>query len=103
MLTFEQIRATIQAGDVDSSLEKLANIIRDRRAMQREATALRKFAQFQVGDTVRFNGTCSPQYLRGAEGKIVAKRQKKVVVDLFERRRKFHRGIITPTTILEAV
>ena len=70
---------------------------------KKKSQSQKSFYTLKVGDKVRFLSNSRPAYLRGMEGKVVAKRQTKLVIDLDEPAGRFHRGIITPPSLIEKV
>ena len=62
----------IAAGELDPHLTAIADAIHARRELLHTINSAKALAMLNVGDRVRFNYDTRPQYLRGAEGIVVA-------------------------------
>jgi hypothetical protein len=62
----------IAAGELDPHLIAIADAIHARRELLHTISSAKALAMLNVGDRVRFNDDTRPQYLRGAEGIVVA-------------------------------
>jgi len=62
----------IAAGELDPHLTAIADAIHARRELLDTINSAKALAMLNVGDRVRFNHDARPQYLRGAEGIVVA-------------------------------
>ena len=62
----------IAAGELDPHLIAIADAIHARRELLDTINSAKALAMLNVGDRVRFNHDTRPQYLRGAEGIVVA-------------------------------
>ena len=83
----------------DESLDGILSAIKTRR----EYLSKLVFHELKAGDTVAFNNRCNPKYLRGVEGTIREKRNSRVVVDLNVPVGRFHRGVVTDTSLIVKV
>lgn len=86
----------ILAGKCDDSLDSIMSAIKTRR----EYLSKLVFHELKEGDTVMFNKRCNPKYLRGVKGTIREKRNSRVVVDLNAPVGRFHRGVVTDTSLI---
>lgn len=60
----------IREGGLDDYLDELEQVIKTRRAnLDRES---RRYSNYPVGSLVRFNERVRPQYLRGAQARVVS-------------------------------
>lgn len=99
-MDFESLATAILQGKFDDKLDKITSIIKDRK----EAKARATFYTLTPGDKVRFVASVRPHYLAGCVGTLRALRNKKVTVDLDEPSAgRFHKGIVTPVTLIEKV
>lgn len=89
----------ILAGKHDHSLDSIMSAIKTRRDYLSKLV----FHELKAGDKVMFNSRCNPKYLRGIQGTIREKRNSRVVVDLITPVGRFHRGIVTDTSLIEKV
>ena len=62
----------IAAGELDPHLTAIADAIHARAELLHTINSAKALAVLNVGDRVRFNHDTRPQYLRGAEGIVVA-------------------------------
>jgi hypothetical protein len=62
----------IAAGELDPHLTAIADAIHARQDLLHTINSAKALATLNVGDRVRFNHDTRPQYLRGAEGIVVA-------------------------------
>jgi len=81
--TFTEITHDILTGRHDDEIDRIALAVNERRKRIRRQTAARNMAVLQVGDAVRIIGG-RPQYIQGLTGKIVEKRQSKLIVQLHD-------------------
>jgi hypothetical protein len=91
----------ILSGKYDDELEDLREAIR----MREKQISQVNFFSFKVGDKVRFNSRCRPQYLIGKEAIIKDKKQKKVVVDIInpDPFSRFKNNVRTDVSLIEKV
>lgn len=73
------IIAEIEAGLFDSDLAEIKKAV-DARAQKLRMSHSKD--DFNVGDRVVFNDYCGTKYMRGHEGTVIRKKQKKLVVVL---------------------
>lgn len=99
MFPIVDVCKAIVRGEYDNDLDMIRQAMSDRAEMQKRD----KFWTFKVGDTVKFNSKTRPKYLVGIEGKIVEKRQTKVVVDIGDRHGRFGRQINVPVSLIDVV
>jgi ribosomal protein L21E len=93
-----EVITSVLSGEFDDSLSGIINACQERK----KVTARSLYYVLNIGDRVRIDGT-RPQYLNGAVGTVVGKKQTMVVVDLDARRQRFHTGIICPPSILRKI
>lgn len=95
-----QLPTNIRGGAHDDELDAII-----------QAAQLRKKAlaptvyDFQIGDRVRFSNTTRPQYMRGVEATVIARRQTKLTVRIDHDNGRFRAGanITAPAAILEKI
>lgn len=87
----------INRGQMDEHLDTLAQAIQYRR----DVLIADKRDDLTVGATVYFNSKANPQYLCGAEAKVVRFKTKKVVVQLVRPVGRFQGYITTPVSIIQ--
>lgn len=65
-----KIRAAIRSGKLDEELDYIADTIRTRRRVLKEALAEEHRSEIHVGDTVVFLNGISPTYLEGITAEV---------------------------------
>ena len=93
----------IAAGELDPHLTAIADAIHARRELLDTINSAKALAMLNVGDRVRFNHDARPQYLRGAEGIVVALDPRTATVRLQQPVGRFGGGQIRrcPPLLLE--
>lgn len=86
----------IYAGKLDEHLVSLRTVIGERL----NALAQRLRFKLNIGQSVWFNHTCRPAYMRGAEAKVVKINRERVVVNLVKPAGRFHHNVTCPLSIL---
>ncbi len=84
----------IAAGELDPHLTAIADAIHARRELLHTINSAKALAMLNVGDRVRFNYDTRPQYLRGAEGIVVALDRRTATVRLQQPVGRFSSGEI---------
>lgn len=84
----------IVAGELDPHLTAIADAIHARRELLHTINSAKALAMLNVGDRVRFNHDTRPQYLRGAEGIVVALDPRTATVRLQQPVGRFSSGQI---------
>jgi hypothetical protein len=84
----------IAAGELDPHLTAMADAIHARRELLHTINSAKALAMLNVGDRVRFNHDTRPQYLRGAEGIVVALDPRTATVRLQQPVGRFSSGQI---------
>jgi hypothetical protein len=98
--TYDNAITAILSGQLNAAeLAGISAAIKEYRALQ----GRRVYYALQPGAKVRFVTSARPVYLAGATGTVRELRKTKVVVDLDTPVGRFSRGIVTPTTLIEAV
>lgn len=92
MTNFADVSAAITSGALDDDLGKLNTMITARLSQLR---AVKKPADFGIGDKVRFNENCGTRYLIGHTATVVGRKKVKLVVKLDSPTGRFVR--MTPT------
>ena len=99
-ITNRDIIESIISGDQDDDLSKLIEVIRTRQSDIKDKEARMLRFTLKVGDTVIFNDTCKPTYLRGEKAIVKKFRTKKIEVDLLRPRGRFYKGIGCPLSLV---
>lgn len=86
----------LYAGKLDPYLVSLRTIIGERL----DTLAQRLKFKLTLGQSVWFNNTCRPAYMRGAEAKVRKINRERIVVDLVAPAGRFHKGITCPLSII---
>lgn len=84
----------IAAGELDPHLTAIADAICARQELLHTVDSAKALAMLNVGDRVRFNHDTRPQYLRGAEGIVVALDPRTATVRLQQPVGRFSSGQI---------
>ena len=99
-MDFNTIAVAIAKGELDISLDRLKQVIQDRK----ESIARATFYTLKEGDKVRFVKTVRPRYLAGQTATISELRQKKVCVRLDSGPQgRFYGDIVTAVSLIEKV
>ena len=83
----------------DADLDRIKHAI----SLVNDRKKRKLFYELEIGNTVKFNNKTRPQYLIGVKGKIVSKRNTKVVVDIGQRVGRFYGRINTSTALIDKV
>lgn len=86
----------IRDGQLDQFLDEIISACNARRR-------LRTLADFQIGDSVKFNDLVSPKYLKGTVGTVSGHARTKVLVDFPATGRFGGNGVKCPPSILDPV
>lgn len=84
----------IATGELDPHLTAIADAIHARRELLHTINSAKALAVLNIGDRVRFNHDTRPQYLRGAEGIVVALDPRTATVRLLQPVGRFSSGQI---------
>lgn len=99
-MDFPTIAVAIAKGELDTTLDRIKQVIQDRK----ESIARATFYTLKEGDKVRFVNTVRPRYLAGQTATIREMRQKKVSVRLDSGPQgRFHGDILTAVSLIEKV
>jgi hypothetical protein len=95
MMDLQDIVNAIINGGADRNLRSVIDACREREKFLSRGL----FHTLKVGDRVRL--VRGQKYLQGVLATVVRKNQTKVVVNLDERRGRFHMGVTCPVELLE--
>jgi hypothetical protein len=102
-ITYTDAVSAIITGELDADLSRLTQAIQNRKRLISATNVAVLKSTLKVGDKVRLTMTANPSYIRGVEAVIRKFKTKKVVIDLVRPAGRFHKNIVCPLDILEAV
>lgn len=95
-MTKDEFLKLLRSGEFDADLVQISAAVNAR------AKAIAPQAEdFIEGQTVRISNKANPKYLRGAMATVRQINRTRVVLDLQEPRGRFHKGVITPPSLIE--
>jgi hypothetical protein len=84
-ITTAQIVLALASGNHDAEIEQIANVVTQRRSLQKDVVLIHKVNSMRPGDTVVFNSRTKPRYMVGQRAKILTVNRTTAWVDLEDK------------------